>query len=94
MPQAILVLTLAAASVAASAEIHRCKDDSGQTVLSDRPCGADNAAQDARRAPVGVVADRIAAPEMVSTRTRDLSGQYEFIAERGAKSAARANPSK
>ncbi|HEX3141610.1 MAG TPA: DUF4124 domain-containing protein, partial [Rhizobacter sp.] len=89
LPQAVLVLILAASSAVASAEIHRCKDDSGQTVLSDRPCGADNAAQDAHKRSVGVVADRIAAPEMVSARTRELASQYEFISERGGRASGR-----
>jgi len=86
----VAAMLLAVASLSATAEIHRCKNEHGQTTLSDRPCGADNAAAaDGRRSGAGVVADRIAAPQMVSARLRDGAGQYDFIPDRAAQPAAR-----
>ena len=81
----VLVLALGAASFAASAQIHRCKDEKGQTILSDRPCATPEAAaqQDSGR-NVGAL-DRIAAPQMVSARVRDQSAQYDFIPDRSAR---------
>lgn len=84
----LLVVAIACASFAASAQIHRCKDDKGQTILSDRPCAtADAAAQQEGSRNTSAV-DRLAAPEMVSARMRDMSGQYDFIPDRTARPAA------
>lgn len=81
----MLVLALGAASFVASAQIHRCKDDKGQTILSDRPCAtADAAAQQESGRSAGAV-DRIAAPQMISARLRDMSTQYDFIPDRAAR---------
>jgi hypothetical protein len=85
----ILLCSLAAASFAAAAQIHRCKDENGQTVISDRPCTADNSAQEARRAPAGSAVDRIAAPQMASARARELAARYDFIPERAGQPAVR-----
>lgn len=86
--RSLLVAAIAVASFAASAQIHRCKDDKGQTILSDRPCTAGDAAasQDGARSAGAV--DRLAAPEMLSARMRDVSAQYDFIPERTARPAA------
>jgi hypothetical protein len=85
LSRVILTLALATASLAVSAQIHRCKDEHGQTVLSDRPCGADAARQDAPKGATGGASDRISAPQMVSVRMRDTAGQYDFISDRGAR---------
>ena len=83
-----LIGALGAASFAASAQIHRCKDDKGQIILSDRPCAtADAAAQQEASRHAGAAVDRIAAPEMVSARMRDMSSQYEFIPDRASRPA-------
>ena len=92
--RSLLVAALAVASFAASAQIHRCKDDKGQTILSDRPCAtADAAAQQQGSRPSGAV-DRLAAPQMISARTRDMSGQYDFIPDRAARPATAAHQGK
>jgi len=65
----------------ASAEIHRCKDERGQTVLSDRPCGSAFSGQPLQSNTPGSGADRLAAPQMHSARARDGGGQYDFIAD-------------
>ena len=92
--RSVLIVALGAASFAASAQIHRCKDDKGQTILSDRPCAtADAAAQQDGGRSTGAV-DRIAAPQMISARMRDMSAQYDFIPDRATRSAATARPSK
>ncbi|MBS0451135.1 MAG: DUF4124 domain-containing protein [Proteobacteria bacterium] len=92
--RSLLVVALAAASFAASAQIHRCKDDKGQTILSDRPCAtADAIAQQEGSRNSGAV-DRLAAPQMVNARTRDMSGQYEFIPDRAARPVAQTRQSK
>ncbi len=86
-----LVIALGAASLAASAQIHRCKDEKGQTVLSDRPCAVSTEAQqDAPKGMGGGAVDRIAAPQMASARLRDMSAQYDFIPDRGARQGAQA----
>ncbi len=93
--RSVLVTALAVASFAASAQIHRCKDDKGQTILSDRPCATPDAAaqQQASRSGSGAV-DRLAAPQMISARMRDMSGQYDFIPDRAARPAASAQQGK
>ena len=86
LTRSILIVALGAASLAASAQIHRCKDERGQTILSDRPCAANPAAQqDVPKGPAGGALDRIAAPQMVSARMRDSAAQYDFIPDRGAR---------
>ena len=86
-----LVIALGAASLAASAQIHRCKDEKGQTVLSDRPCTVSTEAQQAApKGTAGGAVDRIAAPQMVSARMRDMSAQYDFIPDRAVRQAPRA----
>lgn len=75
----IVVFSICAASAMASAEIHRCKDDRGQTVLSDRPCGAAFSGQALQSTAFGGGADRIAAPSMPGMRTREAGGSYDFI---------------
>lgn len=79
LARTIVVLGLCAASAMASAEIHRCKDEHGQTVLSDRPCGAAFSGQPLQSATLGGGADRLAAPDMHAVRVRDAGGQYDFI---------------
>jgi len=92
--RSVLVAGLTVASFAASAQIHRCKDDKGQTVLSDRPCAtADAAAQPEGSRSVGAL-DRLAAPQMINARMRDMSGQYDFIPERASRPAVAARPAK
>ena len=86
-----LVIALGAASLAASAQIHRCKDEKGQTILSDRPCTVSTEAQQAApKGTAGGAVDRIAAPQMVSARMRDMSAQYDFIPDRAVRQAPRA----
>lgn len=85
LSRAIVLVSLAAASMTATAQIHRCKDENGQTILSDRPCGADAARQDAPKGAAGGAVDRISAPQMVSARARDMASQYDFIPDRGAR---------
>ena len=64
----------------AAAEIHRCKDERGQTVLSDRPCGSTFSGQPLQSNTLGSGVDRLAAPQMHSGRAREVGGgQYEFI---------------
>lgn len=85
--RSLLAIAIAAASFAASAQIHRCKDDKGQTILSDRPCAtADAVAQQEGSRNSGAV-DRLAAPQMIGARMRDMSGQYDFIPDRTARPA-------
>jgi len=83
----VLVIALGVASFAASAQIHRCKDEKGQTILSDRPCATADAAAQQSGGSAGAV-DRIAAPQMVNARMRDMSAQYDFIPERATRSTA------
>ena len=75
----IALASLCVVSAAASAEIHRCKDERGQTVLSDRPCGSAFSGQTLKSGALGDGADHVAAPQMHSVRTREGSGQYDFI---------------
>ena len=89
LSRALVLVSLAAASLAATAQIHRCKDENGQTVISDRPCGADTLAQEGRRASTGTAADRIAAPQMASARARELAARYDFIPDRASAPAVR-----
>lgn len=79
LSRTIAVLSLCAASAMASAEIHRCKDERGQTVLSDRPCGSAYSGQSLQSNAVGSAADRLAVPQMHALRAREGSGQYDFI---------------
>ncbi|MDL9999866.1 DUF4124 domain-containing protein [Variovorax sp. J22P240] len=79
LAKTITVLIIAAASAATSAEVHRCKDEKGQTTLSDRPCGAAFSGQYLNSTTSGT--DRIAAPAMVRAQTRDLASQYGFVGE-------------
>lgn len=79
LSRSIVLLSLCAASAMASAEIHRCKDDRGQTVLSDRPCGSAFSGQTLQSNTLGSVADRLTVPQMASARAREGSGQYDFI---------------
>lgn len=79
LARTIALLSLCAASAVASAEIHRCKDERGQTVLSDRPCGAAFTDQTLKSSALGDVADRLAAPQMHGVRAREGGGQYDFI---------------
>ena len=94
--RSVLVAALAVASFAASAQIHRCKDDKGQTILSDRPCAtADAAAQQQQQGGrMSGAVDRLAAPQMISARMRDMSGQYDFIPDRAARPATSAHQGK
>lgn len=94
--RSVLVAALAVASFAASAQIHRCKDEKGQTILSDRPCATADAAaqQQASRSGSGGAVDRLAAPQMISARMRDMSGQYDFIPDRAARPASSAQQGK
>ncbi|MBS0343698.1 MAG: DUF4124 domain-containing protein [Proteobacteria bacterium] len=93
--RSVLVVALAAASFAASAQIHRCKDDKGQTILSDRPCAtADAAAQQQSDSRASGAVDRLAAPQMVSARMRDMSGQYDFIPDQTARPTTPARQAK
>lgn len=88
--RSVLVVAVGLASLAASAQIHRCKDDKGQTIISDRPCATGDAAaqQEGQRSTGSGAVDRLAAPQMVSARMRDMSGQYDFIPDRGARPSA------
>ena len=92
----VLVIALGVASFAASAQIHRCKDEKGQTILSDRPCATADAA--AQQPPGGNggggAVDRIAAPQMISARMRDMSAQYDFIPDRATRSSANVRQAK
>lgn len=77
------VLSFCAASTMAMAEIHRCKDESGQTVMSDRPCGAAYAGP-ALQSTSGHGADRLAVPDMHRLRDGGAGGQYDFIPDRSS----------
>ena len=90
----VLVLAIGAASFAASAQIHRCKDDKGQTVLSDRPGPKPAAAAQQEAGRKAGAVDRIAAPQMISARMRDMSAQYDFIPDRAARAESSARQSK
>jgi len=85
--QAALVIALGITSISASAEIHRCKDDKGQTVLSDRPCGAAFTGDTLRSSSLGTGADRVSAAEMRTGRTGDPAAQYSFMAEHASRSS-------
>lgn len=89
--RAAVVLAIAAAAASASAEIHRCKDDRGQTVLSDRPCGAAFAGDALRPNALGSGADKVAAGEMRTAHGRDMTAQYSFIADQASRSARRSS---
>jgi hypothetical protein len=84
LPRTILVLGICAASAMASAEIHRCKDENGRTVLTDRPCGAASAGPTPQSA-LGTGIDRIDAPEMNGGRSRDSGAQYEILQVRSTR---------
>lgn len=91
----VLIVALSAASFAASAQIHRCKDEKGQTILSDRPCAtADAAAQQSSNGAGAGAVDRIAAPQMINARMRDMSAQYDFIPDRSTRSSSATRQSK
>ena len=85
--QASLVIAMGIASISASAEIHRCKDDKGQTVLSDRPCGAAFTGDTLRSSSLGTGADRVSAAEMRTARTGDVAAQYSFMADHASRSS-------
>ena len=85
--QAALVIAMGIASISASAEIHRCKDDKGQTVLSDRPCGAAFTGDTLRSSSLGTGADRVTAAEMRTGRTGDVAAQYSFMADHASRSS-------
>jgi hypothetical protein len=84
-----IVLAVSAIGASASAEIHRCKDDRGQTVLSDRPCGAAYVGDPLRSSALGTGPDKLAAGEMRTDHGKDLSADYAFIADRPSRSARR-----
>ncbi len=86
----LLVTSLCAASAMASAEIHRCKDDQGQTVLSDRPCGASTSVAPLESTKVGSTVDRLSAPDMHASHPQDGS-QYDFIREQNGRSDRRSD---
>ena len=75
----IALWSLCAASAIASAEVHRCKDERGQTVISDRPCGSAFSGPALQSNTLGSAADRLAVPPMHGARAREGSGQYDFI---------------
>ena len=79
LSRTIVLTSLCVASAMASAEIHRCKDERGQTVLSDRPCGSAFSGPGLQSGTLGAGADRLAAPQMHSVRAREGGGQYDFI---------------
>ena len=83
--QAALSIAMGMASVSASAEIHRCKDDKGQTVLSDRPCGAAFTGDTLRSSTLGSGADRVTAAEMRTGRSGDGAAQYSFMADHASR---------
>jgi hypothetical protein len=85
--QATLALALGITSVSALAEIHRCKDDKGQTVLSDRPCGAAFNGDPLRSSAPGNGADRVTAAEMRTGRTGDAAAQYSVMADLASRSS-------
>lgn len=87
--QVTLLLALGITSVSASAEIHRCKDDKGQTVLSDRPCGAAFNGDPLRSTSSGTGADRVTAAEMRTGRTGDAAAQYSFMVDHASRSSRR-----
>jgi len=87
--RAVVLVSVGVTSFAASAEIHRCKDERGQTTLSDRPCGAAFSGDPLHSSAQGSGADRISAAEMRSARSQDADSQYSYIAERAERSARR-----
>ena len=89
--QAALVIAMGITSVSASAEIHRCKDDKGQTILSDRPCGAAFNGDTLRSSGVGNGAERLNAAEMRTGRTGDAAAQYSFMADQASRSSRKAS---
>src|SRR5690242_12695700 len=89
--QAALLTAMSIAFVPAAAEIHRCKDDKGQTVLSDRPCGAAFVGDSLRSSTPGTGADRVSAAEMRTGRTGDAAAQYSLIADHASRSSRRAS---
>jgi hypothetical protein len=90
LARTLLVASLCAASAMASAEIHRCKDDQGQTVLSDRPCGASTSVAPLESTKVGSSVDRLAAPDMHASHPQDGS-QYDFIRQQNGRSERRSD---
>ena len=88
------VVVLAGASFVASAQIHRCKDEKGQTILSDRPCATADATTQQESSKNSGAVDRLSAPQMINARMRDMSAQYDFIPERGGRGAAAARQTK
>lgn len=87
--QAAIVLAMGITSASAFAEIHRCKDDKGQTVLSDRPCGAAYNGDHLRSTALGTGADRVAAAEMRTGRSSDVAAQYSLVADHASRPARR-----
>ena len=79
LSRTIVLLGLCAAGAMASAEVHRCKDERGQTVLSDRPCGSAFSGPTLQSSTLGNGADRVAAPQLHSAPAREGGGQYDFI---------------
>ena len=92
--RSVFVVALAGASFVASAQIHRCKDEKGQTTISDRPCATADATAQAEGSKNSGAVDRLAAPQMISARMRDMSAQYDFIPERTGRTAAPARQAK
>jgi len=84
LARTIVLVGLCAASAIASAEIHRCKDENGKTVLSDRPCGAATAGASGMANNVGSGLDRLNVRDMNSAR--ETSAQYEILSVRSTRS--------
>lgn len=86
--RAVALLVLGGFSLGAAAQIHRCKDESGQLVISDRPCEANPSMQGARQGSADATGHRIAAPQMANVRLRESESEaaYAFIPERAVRS--------
>jgi len=76
---------LACMGASASAQIYRCKDENGQTVISDRPCTAGGVQAEGARPSADAVAARIDAPQMVRARAAQSDAAYDFIPDRDAQ---------
>ncbi|MDM0045453.1 DUF4124 domain-containing protein [Variovorax dokdonensis] len=90
--RATVLLVLSGASLGVAAQIHRCKDESGQLVISDRPCEANPSMQGSQQGSSDAVASRIAAPQMAAVRLRDADAAYAFIPERDGRPTRSAQP--
>ncbi|HYP84541.1 DUF4124 domain-containing protein [Variovorax sp.] len=86
------MLLFAGLALDAHAQIHRCKDENGQTVISDRPCEGNAPGLEPRQGSADRVAARIAAPDMISIRAGQSEAAYAFIPERDPQSAHRDRP--